>query len=1490
MEHLVGRYNFMTAGHDQREDFSKDQRFNRDKYEAVVNEDDILGAFKLLRKGVCRPDFPGESSDQYYFANDVLESLISWAVKLQESGKITSLSRIHDFCFDFLHDLIQQGPGTTHMQLWMEMFSGRDFEFRKYYHDLSGDRLKSHLRFLMREYRSREPGPDRERFDITFDSAERCLVGDDRFRKESFKEAQSEFIELYIYTELSKLSRPREIRVLHLNRNVFENLDDPRLIKHFLKRLEEVICSLNLSTETSQKDVKTVTDVVKKLFTAIKQAALFHKVYVEVLDFLTVICDKKAGSPIHPIVTAVGSLFCSASDNPTIKGNSELFTVMTTKLTVFLTDLEDHTLMRMAFADEAVYHVLKKAMNKSPEHCQLMFDLIKACLRIHQPMTAKAAKYAVQENEKFLKWKDHIEDATEILDLLMKVRVFGGKSESEEFAGFYNAFARKSVEQIKRDRVIHKVVGKMVEFCLKILERREARLFETADEVASSVTFSGKKDKDLIMSTFANLRLFLTDPNYPWDDSGARYPGKVVVKLASRGMEALESKSMNETDFNALTYFLKTAMKGNFIEEESNSPCTVFYNLYYSVGSTFLTLLDDQEKVQRAILVVREIVNLLLHEFEEVIYIATSQISTLTSNGARVMATFFPQIMEAYLHTENLPLLYSLGTIYPYYPRLTEPQFQTLFELIDTTHRNNVIHWFPEIAKKQPNLFTDDMIGKLIEEMFHGDEKIHITYLMIMNPLSKKKPQIFLPHLKTLVTNDVNTQYGAIIQLVEILKNVAIWRKDEALAEEVMAYLEKHIRGPEDQFATLSCLNEMRAIGGVYRPLLERRKPAIEDLRKRSTTQATKDQCNSILDVLEGRSLESLAEEIRDVKEDVEELDTRVTRTEVGLVLLSKEVGEQREELKGVKVDVKKQGKKVVRLEKTVDDTKAKVEELDGKTLSHAPFWARDVAKLLNPEDLLDWTLLSMRLGYTNDDIRSWAQMHDPCMAMLNEWYATRKTREATYAVLTALQEMDRLDAAVIVENAMKMTEAVVEDEEFEYPEPPEVFISYQWGIQNEVKLLKQHLGKAGFTCWMDIGQMGGGDKLFEKIDKGIRAAKLVICCVTGKYAKSPNCNREVNLSVSLGKPIIPLLMEKLSWPPPGSMGPIFSEYLFIRFFTRPGEETGDIRYWSAAKFQELLMQVNYNNVKPDEQKVEKEYKNWWCPVAEVITIDKKDVKTMTAASQQKQEEVERGSASPDVFISYQWGKQKQVQLMYKRLTEMGFTVWMDIYQMGGGDSLYDKIDKGVRGAKVVLSCVTTKYSLSANCRREVSLADALKKPIVPLLLEKMTWPPSGPMSMVFTQLLYINFGKDETVQERWDGDKFDELLTKLDQYVPDIITLYKGETLEEPFASTEEVADDKEDTPPSSPLLKEEQNKDTEQIEQFQHHHQSSFQQLPQQQQPLQQQPNWHQQPHQQPPTTQQQHYQHQPHQHRQDNQPPQWHHPTAQPHSNTSKSCSIL
>ena len=56
---------------------------------------------------------------------------------------------------------------------------------------------------------------------------------------------------------------------------------------------------------------------------------------------------------------------------------------------------------------------------------------------------------------------------------------------------------------------------------------------------------------------------------------------------------------------------------------------------------------------------------------------------------------------------------------------------------------------------------------------------------------------------------------------------------------------------------------------------------------------------------------------------------------------------------------------------------------------------------------------------------------------------------------------------------------------------PPTVFISYNWGVQEEVRALRDFLERSGYPCWMDIGQMGGGDVLYNKIYEGIHHAKV---------------------------------------------------------------------------------------------------------------------------------------------------------------------------------------------------------------------------------------------------------------------------------------------------------------------------------------------------------------------------------------------------------------
>lgn len=341
------------------------------------------------------------------------------------------------------------------------------------------------------------------------------------------------------------------------------------------------------------------------------------------------------------------------------------------------------------------------------------------------------------------------------------------------------------------------------------------------------------------------------------------------------------------------------------------------------------------------------------------------------------------------------------------------------------------------------------------------------------------------------------------------------------------------------------------------------------------------------------------------------------------------------------------------------------IERIDGKTLSYVPEWGREVSKLLNHRANNDWRLLGKRFGYSSSELKHWTMQSDPCMALLNEWYMTQKADDATYGLIKMLKEIDRHDAENIIRQAIiAINETIPDDLPDDIRRLPPTFLSYQWGSQTAVTQLKSHLEEAGYACWMDTGQMDGGDKLFAKIYAGIRGAKVVICCITTAYAQSDNCLREVYLSINTGKPLIPLQMEKQSWPPEGALGPIMSEYLFLRFFDR--KNTGNPNFWPEERSIELLGQIRYHAA-PDPDLISERYHNWFVRKVDNLIFIQPSKENKTKYNEPTSlKDTPLVITHPQLMISYNWDRQADILVLYKRLTQLGYRVWLDIFQMGG--------------------------------------------------------------------------------------------------------------------------------------------------------------------------------------------------------------------------------
>jgi len=82
------------------------------------------------------------------------------------------------------------------------------------------------------------------------------------------------------------------------------------------------------------------------------------------------------------------------------------------------------------------------------------------------------------------------------------------------------------------------------------------------------------------------------------------------------------------------------------------------------------------------------------------------------------------------------------------------------------------------------------------------------------------------------------------------------------------------------------------------------------------------------------------------------------------------------------------------------------------------------------------------------------------------------------------------------------------------------------------------------------------------------------------------------------------------------------------------------------------------------------------------------------------------------------------------------------------GDNVNDSMAYAVENARCVVSLVTDKYKESANCRKELEMADSLKKPIV-FVVAQSDFAAQGWLRLLMGAALYVYAGEDEA---KWPG------------------------------------------------------------------------------------------------------------------------------------------
>jgi hypothetical protein len=92
-----------------------------------------------------------------------------------------------------------------------------------------------------------------------------------------------------------------------------------------------------------------------------------------------------------------------------------------------------------------------------------------------------------------------------------------------------------------------------------------------------------------------------------------------------------------------------------------------------------------------------------------------------------------------------------------------------------------------------------------------------------------------------------------------------------------------------------------------------------------------------------------------------------------------------------------------------------------------------------------------------------------------------------------------------------------------------DVFISYNCGIEKQVKQLYEVLTSLNYKVWLDVRELSASSSpLTVELATAIKNSKVIISCITKDYCQSFYCNLELEYASAKKKQIIALMVEEI--------------------------------------------------------------------------------------------------------------------------------------------------------------------------------------------------------------------------------------------------------------------------------------------------------------------------------------------------------------------------